>query len=66
VSLFTEKSVAALRLAKRALRMGEEMRTGEALTQIERLYLDELMRTEDAHEGIRAYLEKREPKWKDR
>ena len=66
VSLFTEKSVAALRLAKRALRMGEEMRTGEALTQIERLYIDELMRTEDAHEGIRAYLEKREPKWKDR
>jgi len=66
VSLFTEKSVAALRLAKRALRMGEEMRTGEALTRIERLYIDELMRTEDAHEGIRAYLEKREPKWKDR
>jgi len=66
VSLFTEKSVAALRLAKRALRMGEEMRTGEAMTQIERLYVDELMKTEDAHEGIRAYLEKREPKWKDR
>jgi len=66
VSLFAEKSVAALRLAKRALRMGEEMRTGEALAKIERLYVDELMRTEDAQEGIRAYLEKREPKWKDR
>ncbi|HEU4725127.1 MAG TPA: enoyl-CoA hydratase-related protein [Candidatus Eisenbacteria bacterium] len=66
VSLFTEKSVAALRLAKRALRMGEEMRTGEAMTSIERLYVDELMKTEDAREGIRAYLEKREPKWKDR
>jgi cyclohexa-1,5-dienecarbonyl-CoA hydratase len=66
VSLFAEKSAAALRLAKRALRMGEEMRTGEALKQIERLYVDELMRTEDAHEGIRAYLEKREPKWKDK
>lgn len=66
VSLFTEKSVVALRLAKRALRMGKEMQTGEAMTQIERLYVDELMKTEDAHEGIRAYLEKREPKWKDR
>lgn len=65
-SLFTEKSVAALRLAKRALRMGEEMRTGEAMTSIERLYVEELMKTEDAQEGIRAYLEKREPKWKDR
>jgi cyclohexa-1,5-dienecarbonyl-CoA hydratase len=66
ISLFTEKSASSLRLAKRALRMGEEMPTGEALAQIERLYRDELMRTEDAHEGIRAYLEKREAKWKDR
>lgn len=66
VSLFAEKSVAALRLAKRALRTGEEMRTGEAMTRNERLYVDELMKTDDAQEGIRAYLEKREPKWKDR
>ncbi len=66
LSLFTEKSAAALRLAKRALRLGEERRTGEALTEIERIYRDELMRTEDAREGIRAYLEKREAKWKDR
>ena len=66
VSLFTEKSVAALRLAKQALRMGEELRTDEAMTKIERLYVEELMKTEDAQEGIRAYLEKREPKWKDR
>jgi cyclohexa-1,5-dienecarbonyl-CoA hydratase len=66
VSLFTEKSAATLRLAKRALRLGEERRTGEALTEIERIYREELMNTDDAREGIRAYLEKREAVWKDR
>lgn len=66
VTLFTEKSAAALRIAKRAIRIGEEEPFGPALSTIERLYLDELMATEDSKEGIRAYLEKREPKWKDR
>lgn len=66
VSLFTEKSGAALRIAKRALRAGEERPFGAALAEAERLYVEELLKTEDAAEGIRAYLEKREPKWKDR
>jgi cyclohexa-1,5-dienecarbonyl-CoA hydratase len=66
VSLFTEKSAAALRIAKRALRVGEERPFAEALAAIERIYLAELMHTDDAKEGIRAHLEKREPKWKDR
>jgi cyclohexa-1,5-dienecarbonyl-CoA hydratase len=66
VSLFTEKSAAALRIAKRALRAGEEMPFTAALSEAEGLYLEELLKTEDAAEGVRAYLEKREPKWKDR
>ncbi|HEX7077991.1 MAG TPA: enoyl-CoA hydratase-related protein [Candidatus Eisenbacteria bacterium] len=66
VSLFTEKSAAALRIAKRALRAGEERPFDAALAEAERLYVQELLKTEDAAEGIRAYLEKREPKWKDR
>jgi len=66
VSLFTEKSAAALRIAKRALRAGEERGFDAALRATERLYKEDLMRTEDAREGIRAYLEKREPQWKDR
>jgi cyclohexa-1,5-dienecarbonyl-CoA hydratase len=66
VSLFTEKSAAALRVAKRALRAGEERGFEAALRETERLYKEDLMRTEDAAEGIRAYLEKRESKWKDR
>jgi 1,4-dihydroxy-2-naphthoyl-CoA synthase len=32
---------------------------------VERLYLDTLMSTNDAVEGIEAFLEKRSPKWQD-
>jgi enoyl-CoA hydratase/carnithine racemase len=30
---------------------------------MERLYLDGLMKTEDAKEGIRAFMERRQPAW---
>ena len=35
------------------------------LPAVERLYLNELMRTYDANEGVRAFLEKRAPEWRD-
>jgi cyclohexa-1,5-dienecarbonyl-CoA hydratase len=67
IAPFTEKSAATLRLAKRALRIGETAgEFGAALDATERLYGDDLMATRDAAEGIRAYLEKREPRWEDR
>jgi cyclohexa-1,5-dienecarbonyl-CoA hydratase len=65
-SRFTEKSGAALRIAKRALRIAEERPFGPALEAIEKLYLEDLMRTKDAVEGVRAHMEKRQPKWEDR
>jgi enoyl-CoA hydratase/carnithine racemase len=34
--------------------------------ELVRFYLDDLMSTEDAREGIRAFLEKRAPVWKHR
>ncbi len=34
------------------------------LEEAERVYLSELMQTHDAQEGIRAFLEKRQPVWK--
>jgi len=36
------------------------------LPKIEQLYLEDLMRTADAVEGVRAFLEKRQPQWKDK
>jgi cyclohexa-1,5-dienecarbonyl-CoA hydratase len=66
VARFAEKSAAALRITKRALRISEETTFDPALKRIEKIYLHDLMRTHDAEEGIRAYLEKREPRWKDR
>jgi len=39
------------------------MHFDKGLARAERIYLEELMKTADAHEGIRAFLEKREPKW---
>lgn len=58
-----------LKLAKRAalVGLGQEWGPGwpKTLAQIERLYLDELMKLEDAHEGLKAFLEKRKPQWKE-
>ena len=38
----------------------------EALKQVNDFYLDQVMRTEDAQEGLHAFLEKRKAKWKNR
>ncbi|MDQ2713802.1 MAG: hypothetical protein M3Z08_02720 [Chloroflexota bacterium] len=37
----------------------------EALKRVNTLYLTEVMQTADAHEGLRAFLEKRDPEWKN-
>jgi cyclohexa-1,5-dienecarbonyl-CoA hydratase len=63
---FTAQSAAVLRLTKRAVREARGVDFQEALAQIEELYHDELMTTEDAEEGLRAFVEKRKPVWKDR
>jgi cyclohexa-1,5-dienecarbonyl-CoA hydratase len=57
------RSAKALRLAVRAARGPLNAQLEERLSALERLYLDELMSTRDAHEGITAFLEKRKPQW---
>ncbi len=59
-------SAAVLRLAKRAAVASFRRQFAQALEEAERVYLDLLMRTEDAHEGLRAFLEKRKPAWQHR
>ena len=53
-----------LRLAKRAVAQGAKAPLGQAIRASERLYLDDLMKLDDAREGLAAFLEKRPPAWK--
>jgi cyclohexa-1,5-dienecarbonyl-CoA hydratase len=60
------RSAAVLRLTKRAVLESLGVPFEAALSTVEDLYRYELMATEDAAEGLRAFLEKRPPIWKDR
>jgi cyclohexa-1,5-dienecarbonyl-CoA hydratase len=62
---FRGLSAVALRLAKRALLTGAELSATSALESIESLYLADLMATADASEGIKSFIEKRQPVWRD-
>jgi cyclohexa-1,5-dienecarbonyl-CoA hydratase len=60
------KSAASLRYAVQAARASLRARLAAELPGIERLYLDGLMATSDASEGLTAFLERRAPAWSDR
>lgn len=59
-------SASSVRIAKKAYRLAGAADFDKRLSEIEQLYLHELMETEDAIEGIEAFVEKRKPAWKDR
>ncbi len=63
---FADKSAVVLRLTKRAVWEARGRGFEAALAVLEDLYCNELMRTEDAGEGLRAFVEKRPPVWKHR
>ncbi|MCC7387116.1 MAG: enoyl-CoA hydratase/isomerase family protein [Deltaproteobacteria bacterium] len=56
-------SASSLRFAERAARHALDRLLGPELARLERLYLDELMATPDAREGIAAFIERRRPRF---
>jgi enoyl-CoA hydratase/carnithine racemase len=60
------KSAAVLRIALSGLREISRGSLSEALKKSERIYIDELLKTEDVEEGVRAFLDKRKPQWSHR
>jgi cyclohexa-1,5-dienecarbonyl-CoA hydratase len=56
-------SPAALAVTKKAVYAWDAMHFDKGLARAEKIYLEELMKTSDAQEGIRGFMEKREPKW---
>jgi cyclohexa-1,5-dienecarbonyl-CoA hydratase len=56
-------SPAALAVTKKAIYAWDAMHFDKGLARAEKIYLEELMKTADGQEGIRAFMEKREPRW---
>ncbi|MBZ5566775.1 MAG: enoyl-CoA hydratase/isomerase family protein [Acidobacteriia bacterium] len=57
-------SAASLAMTKKALYSWDAIHFDKGLMRAEQIYLEELMKLEDAHEGIKAFMEKRKPVWK--
>jgi cyclohexa-1,5-dienecarbonyl-CoA hydratase len=59
-------SPAALALTKKAIYAWDAMHFDKGLARAEKIYFDDLMKTSDAQEGIRAFMEKRPPQWTEK
>jgi cyclohexa-1,5-dienecarbonyl-CoA hydratase len=60
------RSASALRHAASAARASLAAEVRATLPRLERLYLEDLMQSHDAVEGVEAFLQKRAPLWHDR
>jgi cyclohexa-1,5-dienecarbonyl-CoA hydratase len=66
VQRYQEGSAPLLQLTRRAVATGLDLPLADAIRNAEDVYLNQLMSTEDAAEGLKAIIEKRKPVWKDR
>jgi cyclohexa-1,5-dienecarbonyl-CoA hydratase len=64
VKHLVQLSPVALAVTKKAIYAWDSMHFDKGLARAEKIYMEELMKTDDAQEGIRAFLEKRKPSWK--
>jgi enoyl-CoA hydratase len=64
VQELASKSSAILRIGKNAIHSIENLALKDSLTALESA-LEQVMKSEDSKEGIRAFIEKRKPQWKD-
>lgn len=64
VQQLSQLSPAVLAITRKANYAWDSMHFDKGLARAEKIYLEELMKTEDVHEGISAFLEKRVPVWK--
>jgi cyclohexa-1,5-dienecarbonyl-CoA hydratase len=58
-----DKSAAALACALAAARGAMRRKVRTRIAEVEQLYLERLMRTRDANEGLEAFVAKRQPRW---
>ena len=65
-SRLKELSGTSLEFVRRAMDLGRGRTIDDALAEQENIYLNELMKTADANEGIKAFMEKRKPVWRHR
>jgi cyclohexa-1,5-dienecarbonyl-CoA hydratase len=65
VAPFLKLSAEVLRKTKKAIMAGLMDELEPSLQVIEDIYLNELMQTSDANEGLKAFMEKRKPVWKN-
>ena len=66
VRRFQDGSAPLLQLTRRAVAQGLSLPPDEAIRHAEDVYLNQLMATQDAEEGLRAISEKRKPVWENR
>jgi len=66
LSKLRDLSGPALEFSRRALDLGRRQTLDEALKAVENIYLHELMKSDDANEGVKAFMEKRKPVWRNR
>ncbi|MBW1614042.1 MAG: enoyl-CoA hydratase/isomerase family protein [Deltaproteobacteria bacterium] len=58
-------SAEVISITKKTIKAGLRDDFEASLKVIEEIYLNELMKTSDAQEGLKAFLEKRTPEWKN-